>query len=94
MSATSSLAPRRASSRARRRPTEPRPTTATLRPFSDVEPKARSTEASTAASTPSAVYELGSPDPPRARESPDTCAVPRAMTVMSRADVPTSSAVM
>ena len=55
MSATTSLAPRRASSRARRSPTEPRPTTATLRPFSDVDPKVRSTEASTAASTPSAV---------------------------------------
>ena len=55
MSETTSLAPRRARSRARRRPTAPSPTIAALRPFREVLPKARSTEASTAASTPSAV---------------------------------------
>ena len=39
-----------------RRPTLPRPTTATVRPLSDVSPNARSQLARTAASTPSAVY--------------------------------------
>src|SRR5919108_625623 len=94
MSETTSRVPRRASSRATRNPTCPSPTTAADRPFSEAVPSARSTEASTAVSTPSAVNGLGSPEPPRERASPETCAVPSAITVMSRAEVPTSSAVM
>jgi len=94
MSLTTSLAPRRASSRATRIPTLPSPRTAAERPFSESEPSARSHDASTAASTHSAVNGLGSPDPPRARARPDTWRVPSAMTVMSRDEVPTSSAVM
>jgi hypothetical protein len=47
-----------------------------------------------ASCTPCAVNGLGSPDPPRARESPVTCLVVSAITVMSREAMPTSSAVM
>ena len=94
MSATTSFAPRRATSFASRRPTLPRPTTATVRPFSEVSPNARSQLASTAAWTPSAVYGDGSPEPPRDCARPLTCFVASAITVMSRDDVPTSSAVM
>ena len=67
---------------------------ATERPASEVLPKARSQVARIAASTPSAVNGLGSPEPPRDRTRPVTCRVRCAITVMSRDDVPTSSAVM
>jgi len=60
----------------------------------DGDPKTRSQLTRIAVSTPSAVQGLGSPDPPRLRDSPVTCGVIEAMTSMSRADVPTSSAVM
>ena len=65
-----------------------------VRPSSDAEPKTRSQQTRIAASTPSAVHGLGSPDPPRRRDSPVTWLVVDAMTSMSRDDVPTSSAVM
>jgi hypothetical protein len=94
MSETASCAPSRASRVASRRPTWPRPTTAIERPFRSGEPNARSHVAWIACRTPSAVNGLGSPDPPRRRLRPLTCAVARAIVVMSRADVPTSSAVM
>jgi hypothetical protein len=67
--------------------------TAALRPFSDGEPNARSAVASIACRTPSAVYGLGSPEPPARRDRPETCDVALAITVMSRVEVPTSSAV-
>ncbi len=67
--------------------------TATLRPSRAPLPVARSSAARTAASTPSAVNGLGSPEPPRRRESPATWSVCSAITVMSRLEVPTSSAV-
>ena len=65
-----------------------------VRPSSDGEPKTRSQQTPIAVSTPSAVHGLGSPEPPRRRDSPVTWFVVDAMTSMSRADVPTSSAVM
>ncbi len=46
-----------------------------------------------AASTPSAVHGLGSPEPPRSTARPATWSVRSAITVMSPSDVPTSSAV-
>jgi hypothetical protein len=94
MSAATISAPSRRRSRARRRPTEPRPRIATVRPFIDVVPKARSTLASSAARTPRAVAGEGSPEPPRERARPLTWPVVWAITLMSRDDVPTSSAVM
>jgi hypothetical protein len=57
-------------------------------------PNTRSAVDSIACSTPSAVNGLGSPDPPARRDKPVTCVVRRAMVVMSRVEVPTSSAVM
>ena len=71
----------------------PSPTTATVRPFSDAVPNASAHETSIATCTPSAVHGDGSPEPPLRRERPLTCEVCPAMTVMSRAAVPTSSAV-
>ena len=68
--------------------------TATVRPRTDGAPKACSHETSIATWTPSAVHGDGSPEPPRRRDRPVTFCVCWAMTVMSRADVPTSSAVM
>ena len=93
MSASTRSAPASASSSASRPPTLPTPTTATLRPASEVLPKTRSQATLMAASTPSAVHGLGSPEPPRPVFSPVTCAVTSAITSMSGSEVPTSSAV-
>ena len=94
MSVTSSVAPASAQSFATRAPTWPSPAITIVRSPSDGEPKTRSQHTPIAAWTPSAVHGLGSPDPPRRRDSPVTWRVAEAMTSMSRADVPTSSAVM
>ncbi len=56
-------------------------------------PKARSQQATIAASTPNAVHGLGSPEPPWRLGRPLTWRVTWAMACMSRVDVPTSSAV-
>jgi len=64
-----------------------------VRPASDDEPKTRSQQTAIAASTPSAVQGLGSPEPPRARVRPVTWLVVVAIVSMSRDAVPTSSAV-
>ena len=74
-SATSSRAPARAQRLATREPTCPSPSTQMLRPRSEPSPNARSQAARIAASTPRAVNGLGSPEPPRLRASPATCAV-------------------
>ena len=94
MSATISRAPARASRFASFEPTRPTPTTATVRPFNSGEPKRLAQQARIAASTPWAVNGLGSPLPPLERASPATCFVRVAITAMSRAPVPTSSAVV
>ena len=65
-----------------------------LRSRNELSPKARWQVARIAASTPSAVKGLGSPEPPRLRARPATWAVCCAITAMSRLEVPTSSAVM
>jgi hypothetical protein len=88
------LAPAAASASASGRPTWPRPTIATVRPSSEVEPKTRSQATRIAASTPIAVHGLGSPEPPLSTASPDTWLVTSAIVRMSGSDVPTSSAVM
>ncbi len=93
MSETMSATPARARRLASRDPTRPTPTTATLRPLRSALPKRRSQHARIAASTPWAVNGLGSPLPPLERERPVTWLVPSASTDMSRALVPTSSAV-
>ena len=93
MSASTSSAPPSASSSASRPPTLPTPTTATLRPSSEVLPKTRSHATRIAASTPSAVHGLGSPEPPRSTASPVTWRVASAIVCMSGSEVPTSSAV-
>ena len=93
MSASTSSAPPSASSSASRPPTLPTPTTATLRPSSEVLPNTRSQATRMAASTPSAVDGLGSPEPPRSTASPVTCWVTSAIVRMSGSEVPTSSAV-
>ena len=73
MSATSSRAPRRASRRARRSADVPEPDDRDAAALAATPmPKARSHVASTAASTPSAVYGLGSPEPPARRGRPVT----------------------
>ena len=69
MSASTSSAPPSASSSASRPPTLPTPTTATRRPSSEVLPNTRSQPTRIAASTPSAVHGLGSPEPPRSVEA-------------------------
>ena len=75
MSARTSSAPPAASSSASRPPTLPTPTTATLRPSSDGLPNTRSQATRIAASTPSAVHGLGSPEPPRSVARPVTYGV-------------------
>ena len=94
MSLTTSLAPALAQRLATREPTCPSPTTATVRSLSELDENTRSQQARIAASTPSAVYGLGSPEPPCPRGRPATCSVRCAITFMSRLEVPTSSAVM
>ena len=64
-----------------------------LRPSTDVLPNTRSQATRMAASTPSAVHGLGSPEPPRSTASPVTCVVASAIVCMSGSEVPTSSAV-
>ncbi len=66
----------------------------TWRPARDGAPHKRSATARMAQSTPSAVADDGSPDPPRSSLTPDTWVVTVRTRSMSAWVVPTSSAVM
>jgi hypothetical protein len=94
MSDTDSSAPAAASLRASFAPTCPSPLITIRRPAISADPKVSLAQARIAASTPSAVNGLGSPEPPSPGGRPVTWRVRSRIVTRSDGEIPTSSAVM